>query len=128
MLGPKAALKLLASPAGLRRTVVNPYVWDYDTVVTICGPLFKDPDCRARTRGFLSALSEWTETPASTTAPTAHIYGDSDHLLSPINLYFEPDNPALHTIEGGHHYHPLERPWEIADRVTEWAQSTLTTT
>jgi pimeloyl-ACP methyl ester carboxylesterase len=128
MLGPKAVLKLLASPAGLRRTVVNPYVWDYDTVVTICGPLFEDPGCRTLTRGFLGALSEWTESPASTTAPTAHIYGDSDRLLSPYNADHVESWATLQTIEGGHHYHPLERPWEIADRVIDWAQSTLTTT
>ena len=128
VLGPRAAIKLLASPAGLRRTVVNPYVWDYDTVVTICGPLFEDTHARGLTQGFMGALQEWTQTPATAAANTTHIYGDSDTALSPLNKDNIQNQSSIQIIEGGHHYHPLERPWEIADRVVDWAQSTLTTT
>ena len=60
-LGATATLKWLSSPAGLRRTVVNPYVWDHDTVVTVCGPLFEDHDTRTRIRRFIAQLPKTIE-------------------------------------------------------------------
>ena len=121
-------MKLLASPAGLRRSVVNPYVWDHDTVVTICGPLFEAGKAIAQTKHFLSCLPKWAESAPQTDTPTVQIYGNSDSLLSPLNADYSDSCGDVISIDGGQHYHPLERPWEIADRTLDWASSTLTTT
>ncbi len=125
---PELAIPWLASSAGLRRTVVNPYVWDRDTVVTVCGPLFADRTDRRRTLRFMSALPALAESPPDSGAPTALLWGDADPLFSSLNLDHFSDKAHVILVEGGHHYHPLERPWAIADGVLGWAQETLTTT
>lgn len=127
-LGRPAALRWLVSPAGLRRTVVNPYVWDQDTVVTVCGPLFEAGPPLKLTQDFLQALPKWAAKLPRISAPTALIWGDSDGIFSPAKAGFIDSSPTLITIDGGQHFHPLERPWEIADRVLAWAGETLTTT
>jgi pimeloyl-ACP methyl ester carboxylesterase len=125
---PRLAIPWLASSAGLRRTVVNPYVWDRDTVVTVCGPLFEVPALRERTLRFLGSLPEMAASAPTPTVPTALLWGGSDPFFPALHQSFSLPDSKLKLIDGGHHYHPLERPWETADGVLAWAQKTLTTT
>jgi len=125
---PKLALSWLASSAGLRRTVVNPYVWDHDTVVTICGPLFEAGMARNRTRRFVGALPTLAAEAPRPPCPTLLCWGDSDPFFKASKLDISEFNSPIIPILGGHHYHPLERPWEIADAVMAWASPDLTTT
>jgi pimeloyl-ACP methyl ester carboxylesterase len=127
-LGRRAALQWLASSAGLRRTVINPYVWDHDTVVTVCGPLFEADGPRGHTREFLQALPGWAAELPLVRAPTVLIWGDSDSLFSSLNADISVPGHKLITIDGARYFHPLERPWEIADRVLDWSRQTLITT
>ncbi len=124
-------LRLLASPIGLRRTVVNPYVWDHDTVVRVCGPLIRDHDTIDRVRRFMNELPKHINTAPTPTVPTRLIWGDSDTLIPPSNAVIfasEHSNTSIDIISGGHHFHPLERPWEIADLAVSWSQVQSTTT
>jgi pimeloyl-ACP methyl ester carboxylesterase len=131
LLRPRIHLAMLASSIGLRRTVVNPYVWDHDTVVTVCGPLFADRDTRGRVRRFLAALPETIRLAPRPAVPTLLVWGDTDPLFSwaKADLFAcDHKNISAVPIDGGHHFHPLERPWEIADKAVTWLESLPTTT
>jgi pimeloyl-ACP methyl ester carboxylesterase len=127
-LPPRAVLRWLSSSAGLRRTVVNPYVWEHDTVVTVCGPLFGTSDALHLTRSFLSHVPEWAQDQAIIPPNTGLIWGTSDSIFPASQQDFGPNMPPIIPIEGAAHFHPLERPWETADRVLSWAKRDPTTT
>jgi pimeloyl-ACP methyl ester carboxylesterase len=128
---PNLWLRFLSSSVGLRRTVVNPYVMDRDTVVAICGPIFTNSDVRGRAKTYLSSLSDLHEKGLDTRTPTLVCWGNSD----PINrsnisnlMGSGPEEFTLKYIEGGRFLHPVERPWEIADAIFDWLQNSPTTT
>jgi pimeloyl-ACP methyl ester carboxylesterase len=118
----------LESSAGLRRWVVNPYVWDHDTVVTVCGPLFEVGSPRDHTTAFLRALPALASEAPTPRVPTLGIWGDNDRVFPVLEASLSGALSSLSTVTGGQHYHPLERPWEIADRARLWAEQTLTAT
>ena len=122
------ALSWLSSPAGLRRSVVNPYVWDRDTVVAICGPLFQTSQARTTTRRYLQMLPEMTEKTPKSQVKTALIWGNTDPFFPSSKLTNLDSDTTLIEIDGGHHYHPVERPWAMADEMMEWARKNPTTT
>ena len=125
------SLPFLASSLGLRRTVVNPYVMDRDTTVAICGPILKNSDRLGRALRYFETLSS-----APTLSPSGHTktllcWGDSDPITSRNYEEFMENMATSITntpIEGGRYFHPVERPWALADTVVDWAATHLTTT
>ena len=119
-LRPMALRHLLASSAGMRRLVVNPYVMDRDMVVRITEGWTADP---TRRRAVARWLSELPGEAACTDAPDVPVllaWADED-ILYPAHVAdsataWMPDS-IHHRIPGARHLHPIERPWELADIV-----------
>ena len=131
LLGPTLIMPLLQSSLGMRRVVVNPYVMDRDTVVAICGPFFSDAARLQRTASYFKSLADLPETPLDLAKPILLCWGDSDPLgADTYSDFLMTTGPKIsHSpIPGGRFMHPVERPWELADRVTEWSKKWSTTT
>jgi len=131
ILSPDRKLKLLASSIGLRRLVVNPYVMDHDTTVMVCGPIIEDKQRRYRMRNYLRSLKKVDWQTPKPHIPTLLLWGDSDPLTTRKTITFLKTNPinfAYEPIAGGRYLHPIERPWELADRAIHWAENSATTT
>jgi len=121
-LRPRAWLGWLASSAGLRRAVVNPYVMDRDTVAALCGPLVASPADRRALTSYLRSLRDLPDA-TSLRCPVLLLWGDRDPLYPPEEASFlEAALPGAEhlAVPGGQHVHPEERPWETADRVDRW--------
>ena len=61
-------------------------------------------------------LSRWTPSELPKTCKTVAIWGNEDPLF-PV-----PDHSVVrqvYEIDGGAHFHPFERPWAIADILTQ---------
>ncbi len=120
-LHPALFLRWLASSAGLRRAVCNPYIMDRDTIDAICGPLVARGSDRAAVAQYLRSLSPL---PAfrSPPVPTTFAWGDDDALY-PLSEADTADAIAgggrVRAIPGGRYVHPEERPWALADLVVE---------
>lgn len=124
LLRPELQLRLLGSPLGLRRAVVNPYVWNHDTVVGVCGPVFQNRDTRASVHAFLKELPQTVATAPTPQLPTRLIWGDSGSTFNRLNAEYYANthnNISMEIIPGAHQFHPIERPWEIAERAAQWA-------
>jgi pimeloyl-ACP methyl ester carboxylesterase len=124
LLRPRPWLRWLASSAGLRRAVVNPYVMDRDTVAAVCGPVVGSGEGRAAAAAYLRALSEPLPDPRSIAVPTLAAWGDDDALYPASEADFLESSVAdcRHVrVPGGKHLHPIERPWALADAVAAWA-------
>lgn len=124
MLHPALSLPFLASSLGLRRTVVNPYVMDRDTVVAIAGPLVASASRRSAVARFLGSLPAAVEHPPEIGIPVLVAWGDADRLYPASHAdsarrWFRDPHEAV--IAGGRHHHPVERPWELADLAMDWA-------
>ncbi len=122
------ALPFLRSSFGLRRMVVNPYVMDHDTTVAVCGPILAEPARRAQMRNFLQTVT-WSPLPSGLSVLLCQ--GDSDFLSCQNNLDLlnkEHTDLTIDSVPGGRPLHPLERPWELADRLALWSQNSLTAT
>jgi pimeloyl-ACP methyl ester carboxylesterase len=123
LLQPGVLQRWLASSAGLRRTVVNPYVMDQDMVVAVSAPYLQSPASRLAVAHFLKDLPQAVADPSPLEVPTLLLWGDEDRLYPPSTI-----DSARHLlsqisherISGGQHHHPAERPWEIADRLAKW--------
>jgi len=127
----KVALPFLASSVGLRRAVVNPYVMDHDTTVAVCGPILSHPERRTKMRNFFKTNEMKGWNPNNPPVKTLLCWGDSDPLTSrsySIFMKTKPDKVEVSTILGGRFLHPIERPWEVADRVSLWTQKLVATT
>ncbi|NOY28431.1 MAG: hypothetical protein GXP62_21450 [Oligoflexia bacterium] len=126
-LRPGPVLSWLASSAGLRRAVRNPYVMDRDTVVAICGPLFATNTRRQAVLGYLSALPQAVRSTPTFDGPALACWGDEDRLY-PAAVVDEARLvlPALvhQSVAGGRFLHPVERPWALADGIAAWARRT----
>ena len=131
VVSPKRSMSFLASSMGLRRLVVNPYVMDHDTTVMVCGPIFASTARFDRMRSYLKTLMnfDWTNAPAD--VPILVCYGDDDPISTRnIEHFLNKNQSNIETIPvpGGRYLHPIERPWELADRCVDWAENSLTTT
>jgi len=131
LLHPRIFQRWLWSSAGLRRTVVNPYVMDRDTVVALSGPILETAAHRSALSRFFAGLADWVPEPPPLKVPTLLIWGDHDPLydsseadLARVAL----PHATQETIPGGQHFHPIERPWAMADAMASWNQDRLTTT
>ena len=131
LISPTLAMSILSSSIGLRRLVVNPYVMDHDTTVTVCGPIFEDKARLGRMRRFIKDLTEHTWPAPPRNVQMLFCRGDSDPLTI---CNYDTLRPSLaqgsmrDPVPGGRYLHPIERPWELADRSMNWADKNLTTT
>ncbi|MCK6503329.1 hypothetical protein L6R53_08020 [Myxococcota bacterium] len=122
LLRPGLALPWLASSAGLRRAVRNPYVMDRDTVVAICGPTLATARHRRALRAYLQSLPAALRSTPVHDGPALLVWGDEDRLYPPACVdEARRVLPRLrhHRVAGGRWLHPVERPWELADVVAE---------
>jgi pimeloyl-ACP methyl ester carboxylesterase len=123
LLQPGLLQRWLASSAGLRRTVVNPYVMDRDMVVAISAPYLQSPASRLAVAEFLKDLPQAVDSPGPLDVPTLLLWGDEDRLYPPSTIdsirHLLP-RISHERICGGQHHHPAERPWDIADRLATW--------
>lgn len=123
LLQPRVLSGWLASSAGLRRAVVNPYVMDRDTVVALLDPLVRTPAHRRALASFLASLPAAVARPPVLTVPTLMVWGDADPLYPASDV--DNARPFLRDlthvgVPGGQHLHVEERPWVLADAVTAW--------
>jgi len=130
LLQPGLWLRGLASSAGLRRAVVNPYVMDRDTVVAICGPTVRSQAHRVALARFLRSLPGALP-PLPYSGPTLLLSPGEDPLC-PVDIEDRARRilPAMEhrVLLGARHLHPVEQPWSFADQVHAWVQKRLTTT
>lgn len=126
LLRPELLQGWLASSAGLRRTVVNPYVMDRDTVVRLSDPILASPAHREAVARFLRDLARLEDVPPSWSGRTLLLWGDRDPLY-PAAVADEARRwlPAAEhvAVPGGQHFHPVERPWYLADALADWLRS-----
>ena len=131
LVSPRRTMKLLASSIGLRRLVINPYVMDHDTTVAVCGPIIQSETRFRRMRSYLKNLATFEQHAPPKNLPILLCYGDADNLsICNVRDFLEKDKTSIESmsIPGGRYLHPIERPWELADRCMEWADKSLTTT
>lgn len=122
LLRPGVLERWLASSAGARRLVVNPYVMDRDTVVALVRPLVRTALHRRAVAAFLADLARVVGQPPPYGGPTLLVWGDADPLYPP----YLPDEARRWlscmrhlSIAGGQHFFPEERPWALADLIVE---------
>ena len=122
-LQPELWNRWLASSAGLRRTVVNPYVMDRDTVVALTEPYLTTLEHRRAVARFFAQLPASIVEPSPVSCDTLVLWGDEDPLypahIADTARQWLPE-AAVQMIPGGQHHHPVERPWAMADAVAEW--------
>ena len=121
LLRPGVLTRWLASSAGLRRLVLNPYVMDRDTVAMLLEPLVADPARRAATAAWIRALPGAVKTNWSGGGEIAAIWGEFDriYLISQLDSLREMGRiGALRVIPGGRHLHIEEQPWSFADALS----------
>jgi len=131
LFSPERSINFLASSVGLRRLVVNPYVMDHDTTVMVCGPIFQSNDRLGRMRNYLRTLESDPYPNIPEGIPTLLCWGDADPISNWNNITFNnEDSPLIerNPVPGGRYLHPVERPWELADRCIHWVENSLTTT
>jgi len=119
-LRPALVQRWLASSAGLRRAVVNPYVMDRDTVAMLSEPLLADRQRREATARWIRGLPEALAMDPVGPRRIGLIWGMSDALYQ----VSQADKPSVAArvdgsvhIPGGRWLHPEERPWALAEGV-----------
>ena len=123
LMRPTLLNRWLASSAGLRRTVVNPYVMDRDTVVMLTAPWAGSAAGRKAAAAYLRSLPGAAPVAPRPGTPILLLWGDEDPLYPPFLAdRFATSQAGIdrRTIPGGDHFHPLERPWAFADCLAEW--------
>ena len=121
LLRPSFSLPAMASSTAFRRLVINPYVMSRSTLDDLTKELLADVNYRKHVSKYLTSLETWTlRSPNNTNV--YGIWGDHD-LLFPVEQIegVRSQLPTLAqktvTISGGAHFHPIERPWSIADAI-----------
>jgi pimeloyl-ACP methyl ester carboxylesterase len=122
LLRPGFAGRWLSSSAALRRAVVNPYVMDRATVDALLAELVDDPHARASTACWATQLGRLLPVRPAAGACLDAVWGDRDrlHPVAGIEGMFQAyaERRLIH-IPGGQWLHPEERPWALADAVSE---------
>lgn len=121
LLHPTLWIPALASSLALRRTVVNPYVMDRDNVASLAEAGVATHDARLAVVAYLRSLRNLPDL-TGLTCPVWAIWGDADPLYPPSEADYLDSTfgGSRHiAIPGGQHYHPEERPWELAGAVLE---------
>jgi pimeloyl-ACP methyl ester carboxylesterase len=117
---PSLWLPYLASSAGLRRAVINPYVMDRDTVATLAGPEIATAAHRKAIASYLASLYSGLPDPRQVRCPISIIWGDADPLYPASEADYLDSvlgGKGYIAIAGGQHFHPEERPWELAEAI-----------
>jgi hypothetical protein len=124
LLRPGLAIPALASSAGLRRTVTNPYAMDRDTVAMLSAPTLATPEHRRVLAEYLGDVASGRWRVPSPRLPVLEIRSASD-LLYPAMPGFVADvsDPGTEhdVLEEGRFYALEERPWAVAEAVLRWA-------
>lgn len=117
LLHPALSVPAMASSAGFRRLVVNPYVMDRDIIATIARPSLQQPAWRAALVRFLASLQTLPD-PADLACPITLIWGDADPLY-PSSEADDLDaryGGGHHVrVPGAQHFLIEEHPWAFAD-------------
>lgn len=115
---PPLLQRWLRSSMGLRRLVANPYVMDHDTVVALSEVWVKGERERDAAARWLIGLRSLPPVSLRTGGQIAAIWGDSDPLFPMRGLdalrAYAPELRVI-VVPGGRTFHPVERPWAIAD-------------
>ena len=111
----------MASSAAFRRLVINPYVMNRSTLDDLTKDLLADANYRKHVSKYLTSLENWTLRSPSNT-DVYGIWGDHDLLfpmtqIEGVRAQFPTLSEQTVTIPGGAHFHPIERPWSIADSI-----------
>lgn len=121
LLRPSIGIPVMASSAAFRRLVINPYVMDRQTLESLTKKLLSNSQYRINVGKYLTSLETWKLRAPNNTVVSG-IWGDHD-LLFPLEQ-MEVGQHALPNLQkqttiipGGAHFHPVERPWAIADAI-----------
>jgi len=90
-----------------------------------------NPERRNKMKNFFKTSKTTDLSLHSPPAKTLLCWGDSDPITSgsyKLFLKTKTDNVDVSPVPGGRFLHPIERPWELADRVSAWTQKIATTT
>lgn len=121
LLRAEVLLPWLASSAGLRRTVANPYVMDRDTVAALAASTVGSGLLRTATASYLASLAVGLPDLSPIGVPTLVLWGDEDRLYpcSEADLLSVRSGGAPYQrLAGGRFLGVVERPWEVAEKVT----------
>ena len=116
-LHPSLALPSLASSLAFRRLVINPYVMNRDTIALLSKDILDNPKIRKHIHEYWKELQNWKSPSNLTSQEISLIWGTEDILFpipKPEQMSFKS---SLQLIHGGAHFHPIERPWTIADQI-----------
>ena len=121
LLRPSLSLPAMASSAAFRRLVINPYVMNRSTLDDLTKELLADSNYRIHVSKYLTSLETWKLRPPNNTS-VCGIWGDHDLLfpveqLEGVQTQFPTLTRETVSIPGGAHFHPIERPWSIADAI-----------
>ena len=120
LLSPALSIPLMASSACFRRLVVNPYVMSKEVIKHHTNPQLMDAQYIQHVMEYLESLTDW-KCPSHLHNGQVHlIWGENDPVfpvdqVQYINHIIEHAPQHTHIIPGGAHFHPVERPWGIAD-------------
>ena len=115
----------LASSIAFRRLVINPYVMNSDMIVALCSPVFSN---RQKTQKCIEYINDYSNSfpiDIPHDFPTLLCWGTMDvryPMTSLTSFETQRNHIQRKDIEGGQHFHPIERPWAIADEITSWIQ------
>ena len=117
--------RFLSSSLAFRRLVINPYVMNSDMIVALCSPVFSN---RQKTQNCIDYINKYNDSfpiDIPHDFPTLLCWGTMDvryPMTSLTSFETQRNHIQRKDIEGGQHFHPLERPWAIADEITSWVQ------
>ena len=116
-------MPFLASSLAFRRLVVNPYVMNSDMIVALCSNVFSDSKKTQKCIDYIDTFHDLFPLEFSPICPILACWGTLDvryplTMLTSFEMHYK--NMERSDIEGGQHFHPIERPWEISDLITAW--------
>jgi len=122
LLHPLVSIPIFASSIAFRRLVINPYVMNRDTIVSLCQNNLSSAKYRRNTVNYLHSLNNLCPFEQSNISQCTFIWGDSDRIFSLKEIdSTSTKNPRTNRvlIAGGAHLHPIERPWAIGDHIKQ---------
>ena len=122
LLRPSISLPAMASSTAFRRLVINPYVMNRSTLDDLTKELLSDANYRKHVSKYLTSLEKLEATFPKCNTDVYGIWGDHDLLfpmtqIEGVRTQFPTLSEQTVTIPGGAHFHPIERPWSIADAI-----------
>ena len=120
LLRPTLSIPFCASSIAFRRLVVNPYVMERDTIVSLCEENLSSPEYRKNTAKYVRSLQNFQANLSATNTQCYFLWGDADKLFPAKTIDSIPLKKSTSEtifIPGGEHFHPIERPWALADQI-----------